>query len=256
MDSRLGVFPIIILAVLFLILGMLVAPKYIFDSGSNNKQLFVVGKADQKVVPDNVVVNINITNDALTASAALEANQKQFDVIKAYVDGLKDYNGIKLETASFSVNPKYDWDANLQKSIQNGYTADHSLRFSVDDFNSKGKLLVDSVTEFVKNKSVSISNLTFDVSDSLKDKIKKLLITDAMKDSWSKAKAIGDAGFFVLDPKPTKINLNYTDYTPYPMYYEKYSAMAQDSVAGAANNSIAPEEVNLSVTIDTTYTYN
>jgi len=248
MDSRLGVLPIIILAVLFLVLGMLIAPKYIIDSGSDKKELFIIGNAEEKVVPDNVTVNINITNEAKTAEAALEENQKQFDLIKVYVDTLKDYNGIKLETAYFSVNPKYEWNKDTEKSVMVGYEANHSLRFTIEDFNSKGKLLVNSISEFVKNRSVSISYLNFEVSDLLKDVTKKTLVTEAMKDSWSKAK-------FVVDPKPTKINLNYSDYRPYPIYYDKYATMAESSM-GAANNTITPEEVTLNVTVDTTYTYN
>ena len=256
LDTRMGVLPVIILAALFLIIGFLVAPKYIYDSSADKKELFVVGTAEEKVVPNNVVVNINITNEEKTASAALEANQKQFDIIKSYVDSLKDYNGIKLETGYFSVNPKYEWDKNLEKSIQVGYDATHSLRFNIEDFNSKWKLLVNSVSEFVKNRSVSISSLSFEVSDALKDKTKKSLVGKAMKDAWEKAKGVADAGFFVLESVPKSVNLSYSDYQHYPVYYDKYLTMTESSVAGAANNNITPEEVNLSVSVDTTYTYN
>jgi len=256
MDTRLGFLPIITLAALFLIIGLLVAPRYIQDTSKDTKELYVVGKAEQKVLPDVTVVSINITNESRLAKTALEENQKQFDTIKTYFENLKkDYNDIKLETTSFSVNPKYDWDYNLQKSVFKGYEAVHTLNLRIEDFNSKGTLLVDSISEIVKYKSVSIPNLYFELSDALKETTKNELVGKAMKDSWSKAKAIGDSGMFIVDNVPSKITLNYSDYTPYYYYDYAMKGAAEDSISGAANTNITPREVDLSVSVDATYTY-
>jgi len=256
LENHSGILPIIIVAALFLVIGFLIAPRYIYDYSADKKELFVVGRAEERVIPDNVVVNINITTVAESAEKALETNQKQFDRIREYVDSLKDYNGIKLETVSFGVYPKYDWNKELEKSVQVGYEANHSLRFTIEDFNSKGKLLVNSISEFVKNESVSIYYLSFELSDSLKEKTKKTLVSKAMKDAWEKAKSVADAGFFVLDTVPKSVTLNYSDYHPYPIYYKDYLSMTESSFQEKeAANSITPQEVTLSVSVDAKYTY-
>lgn len=257
MDMKMGILPIIILAALFLMIGLLVAPKYIQDNSNNIKELYVNGKADNKVLPDVAVVGITITNDSRLAKTALEENQKAFDSVKAYFDKIsKDYNGVKLETTSFGVNAKYEWDYNTQKSVFKGYEAVHSMNLRIEDYNAKGTLLVDSVSELVKTDSVTIPSLYFELSDALKESTKKLLVSEAMKDSWSKAKAIGDAGMFVVDPVPSKITLNYSDYTPYYYYSSSMmKGMQEDVATGAANNNITPQEVDLSVSVDSTYTY-
>lgn len=257
MDMRMGILPIIILAALFLMIGLLVAPKYIQDASKDTKELYIVGNAEQKVLPDVAVISINITNESRLAKTALEENQTQFNSVKAYFDKLnKDHNGIKLETTSFSVNEKYEWDYNLQKSVFRGYEAVHSMNLRIEDYNSKGTLLVDSISELVKIRSLTIPSLYFELSDALKDSTKKSLVGLAMKDSWSKAKSVGDAGMFVVDNVPSKITLNYSDYAPYYYYSNSMKGIAEDAaIAGAANTNITPREIELSVSVDSTYTY-
>jgi uncharacterized protein YggE len=130
------------------------------------------------------------------------------------------------------------------------------MNLRIEDYNSKGTLLVNSITELVKNRSLTIPNLYFELSDSLKESTKKSMVSEAMKDSWTKAKSVGDAGMFVVDNVPSKITLNYTDYTPYYYYSNSMKGVAEDAaVAGAANTNITPKEVELSVSVDSTYTY-
>lgn len=234
-----------------MIIGLLIAPKEINTVANPVNELFVKGSAEQKVVPDNAVLSLQINVPVKTASEAMENSNKIYADLTAYVDGLKkDYNGLSLETTSFSVNPKYEWDETLEKSVQVGYEANQSLKFEINDFNSKGSLLVDAINNVLKNKNVSLSYLSFDVSDAKEKEIKDKLAELAMKDSFEKAKGLSEAGFFILNTTPTKVNLYSSDYTPYPIYYGGAMMEAKSSLT-----NYTPSEQTLSVSVDVTYTY-
>jgi len=251
MDAMKSVFSIVVLAVLFLMIGLLLAPKSITNFSDTQNKLFVTGSATKKVLPDVAVIKVNITVLEDTADKALELNNNAYDSVSSFVDSL-DYNNLTLNTIYLSVNPKYRYDKNKGESVLTGYKAVHYLELRIPDYNAESNFLPNVLSQLVKYKYVTVSNLLFDLSDSLKDTTKKALIKDAMKDAWYKAKAIGDAGLFVVNNIPSKVTLKYSGYTPYPIIYRA------ENMSDGVNKAtpITPKTVDLSVSVDTIYTYN
>lgn len=243
---------ILIVGGLFLIIGLLVAPKEINTVANPINELFVKGSAEQKVMPDNAVLNLQISVSANNASKAMtESNLIYSDIVKLSEGLQKDYNDITLSTNSFSVNPKFEWDYNLEKSIQVGYEAVQGLQLQIPDFNAKGDLLVNVIDEILKNKKVSLSYLSFELSDVKEKEIKDKLATESIQDALSKAKNLSEAGFFILNPTPIKVNLYGSDFSPYPIYNYKGGMMEAKSDL----TNYTPEQQTLSVSVDVTYTY-
>ncbi len=241
---------ILIVGGLFLIIGLLVAPKEINTVANPINELFVKGSAEQKVMPDNSILNLQITVLANSASKAMtESNLIYSDIVKLNEGLQKDYNDITLATTSFSVNPKFEWDYNIEKSVQVGYEAVQGLQLQIPDFNAKGDILVNVIDEILKNKKISLSYLSFELSDNKEKEIKDKLSAKAMEDAFAKAKNLSEAGFFILNTTPTKVNLYATDYYPYPVY----SGVMMEAKSALTNYT--PSEQNLSVSVDVTYTY-
>jgi len=248
MDMKLGVFPIILMAGLFLIIGLLLAPKYISNDMATKNELFVNGYADSELSPDNAIISLNIIQTSKTSAIALESSNMVYNKLQEYFDTFSDYNDISLETVSLNVSPKMHYDKETEEYITTGYTATHSLKMKVDDFNSKGSFVLDFI-QGATELGVTVPGISFEISDSLAEATKKSLIANAMEDAWDKAKAVGDSGFIVLNTTPKNISLNYSNYSP---YYKDYAMVYEEALS---SSRITPEDITLSVSVNVTYTY-
>lgn len=250
MDHKTGILGYLIIGALFLVIGLLLAPKVIGNEETN--ELFVNGYAKVNVLPKDVKVFLNLENKSDNSDIALNKNLETLSLLNKYYEELnKDFNDLKLETLSFNVVPYYEYNKELTKNELLGYKATHNLVFSIKDFEEK-EILIDFLGKVLEFNGVSIANLSFEVSEDQKELIRKQLLADAMEDSWEKARVLGNTGFFVLEKVPKSVTINYNDY---PIYYKSYDS-AYGLEQEMLNTRITPEEQEISASVNVIYKYN
>lgn len=244
-----GIFTYLVISALFLILGLLLAPKVINTQESN--ELFVNGFAKTKIAPNDVKIYITLESKESSSELALTKNLSTLELLFNYYSDLnKDFNDLKLETLNYSVLPYYEYNKDSEKNELLGYDAKHYLVFTIKDFADKN-ILINVLGKVSELKNAYISNLSFEVSQEQKDLAKKQLLADAMVDAWDKAKILSNTGFFVLESVPKSVTINYNDYPIYYKSYDSYSASGID-----LSKTIVPEEQEISANISVVYKYN
>jgi uncharacterized protein len=103
----------------------------------------VHGEATISARPDRVQLDVGVISQGATSEAAAEANARQS---KAVIDTLRQaLPAANIETVNFSVNPNYQYPKDGSPPTILGYTANNTVRLTVDDLSLVGKL-VDAAT--------------------------------------------------------------------------------------------------------------
>jgi uncharacterized protein YggE len=245
-----NIFTYLVISALFLILGLLLAPKVINTQESN--ELFVTGFAKTKVSPTDAKIYITLESKDKSSELAFTKNISNYDLLTNYYSDLNDdFNDLRLETINFNVLPYYEYNKDLEKNELLGYTASHYLVFTIEDFEDKN-ILVNVLEKVSELDNSYITNLGFEVSEEQKEMVKKQLLADAMKDAWDKAKVLSNTGFFVLESVPKSVTINYNDY---PIYYKSYDSY-EFAQGIDLSRSIVPEEQEISANVNVVYKYN
>lgn len=245
-----NIFAYLVISALFLILGLLLAPKVINTQESN--ELFVNGFAKTKISPTDVKIYITLESKENSSELAFNKNLFSLDLLNNYYFDLnKDFNDLKLETINFNVLPYYEYSKDLEKNELLGYKAEHYLVFTIKNFEDKN-ILINVLEKISEINNSYITNLGFEISEDQKELVKKQLLADAMKDAWDKAKILSNTGFFVLESVPKSVTINYNDY---PIYYKSYDSYEYASGVDLSR-SIVPEDQEISANVNVVYKYN
>lgn len=245
-----NIFAYLVISALFLILGLLLAPKVINTQESN--ELFVNGFAKTKISPTDVKIYITLESKENSSELAFNKNLFSLDLLNNYYFDLnKDFNDLKLETINFNVLPYYEYRKDLERNELLGYKAEHYLVFTIKNFEDKN-ILINVLEKISEINNSYITNLGFEISEDQKELVKKQLLADAMKDAWDKAKILSNTGFFVLESVPKSVTINYNDY---PIYYKSYDSYEYASGVDLSR-SIVPEDQEISANVNVVYKYN
>ncbi|MCB2193593.1 MAG: SIMPL domain-containing protein [Deltaproteobacteria bacterium] len=127
----------------------------------NSPSITVDGEATLRLAPDEGVITVGVSTDALTAAQASQANATAMQKV---VSALKDKLGKKgrLETAGYYLRPLTTWDKENKKNTITGYRAQHQVRVTSRDPQALAGLLDAAVAAGANN----ISGPAWRLSDS------------------------------------------------------------------------------------------
>jgi uncharacterized protein len=149
------------------------------DDNKMVRSISLSGHGEVRMAPDLAVVTVGVMSSAATAREALDANTKAMEAVMA---SLKEASieTRDIQTASFSVNPRYDYGQNnAQPPKVIGYDVSNNVTITVRKLDSLGAIL----DQVVSSGSNQINGVMFQVDkpEAATDEARKLAVADAMR---------------------------------------------------------------------------
>ncbi|MDD4983781.1 MAG: SIMPL domain-containing protein [Candidatus ainarchaeum sp.] len=217
----------------------------VYTGAENDKTISVNGSADKKVMPDEGYVNFTIETTNDKAKDAQNKNAEIWDALKLELDK-KSY--LKYETSNYSVYPDQKWNKETQEYETKGYKVRHSIKITLSDTSKLGEIVDLLVGAGVND----VDSISFGLKKETQETIKDELWAVAFADAKAEAETVVDAAGANLTKTPKSIQIN--NYNYYPSYYEKAAGLSMmDSVA--AETSISPKELEVSVSLSVIFSY-
>ena len=157
------------IAILGLIAAVLAMPFY--QSQTERSILSVSGNAQIEAMPDKAEIYISVNTEGLRANEVQDSNSAiSSGVIDALIGaGLLREN---IETSSYNLYEKTEWDLKEQKYVDNGYALSHMLKITTTYVDDTGKLADTAVN--------AGANAVNSISFGLTKKMEKEARDDAM----------------------------------------------------------------------------
>lgn len=206
------------------------------------RTLEVIGEAEVKAAPDQVMITLGVETIGKTAAEAMASNNEQMNaLIKAIRDaGIEQKN---IRTSRIDLSPQYRQGRNPESRPElYGFRATNQVRVVVSKVENLGKLL-DAVVQAGANR---IDSIQFDVVDKkpLLDQAKKEAVADAQR----KAKLLAEAAGMELG-QPILIS-EFQPGMPRPMMKGGAERMA---FAAMMDTPVEPGELTFTETINITF---
>lgn len=149
------------------------------DDNKMVRSISLSGHGEVRMAPDLAVVTVGVMSSAATARVALDANTKAMEAVMA---SLKEaaIEARDIQTASFSVNPRYDYGQNnVQPPKVIGYDVSNNVTITVRKLDSLGAIL----DQVVSSGSNQINGVVFQVEkpEAATDEARKIAVADAMR---------------------------------------------------------------------------
>lgn len=233
----------IIAVVLILVVGSLLAISYLYPQPPN-KTLSVVGTAQMKVTPDQVVVYAQILTKS--SSSADEAKDLNAEIAAKVRDALLKANIARenIETSDFHVYPEYSWSP--EGHTLRGYTASNSMKITVRDFEDVGKV-IDAVVE----NGGLINSINYELSMNKMNEYKAQILAEAAKDARAKAEAIA-AGLGRSLGRIVSVSGSDYNYHPYPIYRSDWIEYSLKDVS----TNLHPAKLEITAVVSVIYEVN
>jgi len=121
------------------------------------------GNADVSIKPDRATINIQVTDQANTSSAALTLVNQQIDSV---INLLKQngLNSSDYSTSSININPKYEYQFN--QNVLVGQEASQTLSVVIKNIDSNGGKIGAIIDDVSSINGITINGINFDQSDS------------------------------------------------------------------------------------------
>lgn len=222
-----------VLPMMFLTLGLM----------AQNQMIEVEGKSEIRVLPDEALIQVSLTEKAMKVSEATNALNKKTKAIEDALKktGLKNYD---LYVDNYYVGVNRIYARNTSKD--SGYVASQTVRVKVAD---TGADLV-RITETLHQSGNMGFNIQFSVSDKLQKATEKELIELAVEDAKKKAEIIaGSLGISGIKVHRVSYGNSQKDF--FPMARESKMMMAMDVSDDRSEAIFRPEErkINDSLTV-------
>ena len=183
--------------------------------GSTTSGINVTGQGKVTGQPDVLKVNLGVsvlrpTVDQATGDAASLAS--------AVIAALKA-NGVAeddIQTASYSINPEYDWSGETQRLI--GYRVNNEVRVKIRNLDSAG-VIIDAATAAGGDATV-VNSLSFSIEDNAE--LLQMARTAAWNDAEAKARQLAQLAGLELGAA-TSITET-INYEVVPIYYDRVMA--------------------------------
>lgn len=227
--------PIIFFVALIVIIGYLTRPVINMNNANPENTLSVSGRAEMEANPNQAEVFIGITNQGQDAKSVQDQNAEFSDsVISALVES--GVNEGDIETSSYYLSPKREYDPVERKYVDNGYTLTHNLKITTEDVTKTGQI-IDIATD---NGATDINSINFKLSKELEAQIRSEVLAQAGTEARAKAENIAQSMDVKLGDVYSISESNFY-YSPYTTYAEK--------AAGNTPTTIQPGKVTLTATI-------
>ena len=175
--------PLFALLILFLGVGSLSAQ----DSGVKMPPYIrTTGEATVTVRPDRAMIDVGVVTQADTSQTAVTQNAQKLEATLTRLRQLLGA-GADLKTISYSVTPNYRYPREGVEPTIAGYTANNTLRVTLDDLTKVGSV-IDTATQGGANQ---IQNLRFTLKDE--STVKAQALREAAVKARSSAQALASA---------------------------------------------------------------
>lgn len=200
----------------------------------------ISGEGKVSGTPDIAKVSLGVTSEAKTVKLAQDNNTRKMNAIIAAVKAL-GVSDKDIQTANYSIYPKYSYDRKSGTSSIVGYTVSQSIAIKVRKLDNVGSI-ISKAGELGANQVGGIQ-FTIDDTESLKEKAREAAIDNANK----KAKVL----FKKLGVKAGRI-VSFDESAPgaYPVYAETY---AKGIGGGAAAPTIEKGSLDITVNVNLTF---
>ncbi|MCU1501412.1 MAG: hypothetical protein JWM12_766 [Ilumatobacteraceae bacterium] len=208
-------------------------------SGVISRTITVSGEGNATVKPDTATVQLGVSVDRPTASAALDqANTSAAALIAALKQaGVAEDD---ITTAGLSIWPRYD-----NGSSVTGYTASNSVSVTVRDIDRTGPV-IDAAAAAAGN-DISVGGVSFSVDDP--EQVMAAARADAIANAQKRAGEFATAAGVAVG---AVLQISETSATPYqPRFYAADSASG--TAPAAASTPIQTGTTDLSVTVTVVY---
>lgn len=241
-----GIFSLTSVILLLLLIDLLIGCETKVIMPQNPEKidtLSVQGDAELSVEPDKVELTIRIETYGKTATEAEQANR---DYSNRVLEALKKEGITDIETRSYSLYPRYEWNDQQKKSLLEGYTANHGIKIISPDVKHIGKVMDVAVSAGATN----VDNVEFTLSNAKKIEVQTKALETAAKRAQEKATVIARAMGTTVK-KVTTISESATFAEP-PIYYT--SKIFNMASAERTPTPISPQKLDLHATINAIYT--
>lgn len=245
--NKMAILISMILLVVLVFAGCSAQPNIIVDpDGLYKETIYVEGQGEVSVAPDVAYLTVSIITEDKDAKVAQEKNKEVMTEVQKKLNEL----GIKnedIETLYYNISEIRDYRnevTDMAISVDSlpypvaGYQVSNTIKITIKDINNVGNV-IDTITV---NKYMTISNLSFGLSDETK--AKEAAIKLAVEDAKNKANAIANS-FNISIKEVSKVTLN--DYNSIGLRAEMASFDASAKALTPINKSSIKVSVRVSV---------
>ncbi len=251
MEQKINIIALVLalIVIVFAIVFMFAKPTQVSVSTTNLERdtISVIGNVVTATSPDQVEVTLNIKTESGSAKTAKDQNAQLSDNVRKALRnaGLDDK---EIETASFSIYPKYRWEEETGKQILDGYVAENMLKITTKKMDKAGDFIDVAV-----NNGATINYVQFSLSREKQKETNEVALKLAAENAKTKANSIASAMGFELG-KIASISESNVNYQPPRPYYGVEYAMMKDSAA--AGTEVTPGDVEVTAYINVNYYMN
>lgn len=212
--------------------------------GQIEETISVSGSGTITVEPDESEIYINIITEA---DSAEEAQQENADIAESVRNALirQGVSEEEIETTSYYLSPKTNYDRETGESKIYGYKLNHVLKITTDKVDDTGNL-IDAAVSAGAN---SLQNVNFKLSDELREESYNTALEKASKNAKGKAESIA-VSLSVELGEISYISESGASYRPYA-YPMAERAFAEDT-AGSAT-VISPQDIEVTASVSISY---
>jgi uncharacterized protein YggE len=206
------------------------------------KTITVSGTGTATSKPEVAIVYLSVITKSEAASEAQILNaEKMNNVINALKSaGIKEE---QIETTRYSLEPIYEYNENLRKSVLVGYQCVNTIKVTLEELNNVGKIIDTAILAGVNE----VSSITFSLKEETIEKLKLEALTKAVEDAKTKAESVAKAaGVKIIGPKKIDIG-GYVS----PIRYE----LVKEAITVPETPIIAPEELTVSMNVNIVYEF-
>jgi len=148
------------------------------------------GTVSESFPPDTAVITLAVETEAKTASEAANLNAKKANnVINKIKSMINKNQGDTIQTTQYSINPTYEYNDNLRKSILTGYKVTNQVTITTKQLDIASKI-IDSA---IANGANQVQGIDFTIKSN-EEYCKKVLTRAAQKardEAQTVAQALG-----------------------------------------------------------------
>ncbi len=216
------------------------------DSILSTRIISVSAEGKTITVPDIATINFSVITEGMDTKKISEENtqkmNKAIDFVKNEGIEAKD-----IQTAGYTLSPKYEYDETQKKSFISGYTLTQTVYLKIRDFSKISEILGTLPGLGINN----ISSLSFSIENQDKS------LSEARAQAFEKARVKAKEMAKQNGVKIKRV-ITFTEYqNNYPMYKtmetSAYGRGALDSSVPSVAPSIEPGSQEVTVNVSVTY---
>jgi hypothetical protein len=184
-------------------------------------EIFVTAETQQALAKDSQQENARIIQQAIAALTGAGVPRAS------------------IETVMFDLQPVYEFDDILEKTVLTGYRTTHSLRVKLSDPSKSGDVIDTAVQAGINR----IDRIVFDITDERKEELRKQALAQASAKAKSKAQELA-ASQGVKMVGVAKVSEGTVIILPFERVF---------AAASAGGTEILPGQVQVSATVSASY---